>query len=99
VPEIDERGAQRVWAGDAIEAALKAVGITEEGLDARLLAVGWVWGCGCKDRKARFNRLHRWAEASVKLGTRKARAALAGLLGLTGAGAGAGDKGAEEGQS
>lgn len=69
-----------IWMGDAIEAALKKIGITEEGVDARLKAIGWIWGCGCKNRKERLNRLDQWASSTTNSGIDVARTALQSLF-------------------
>jgi hypothetical protein len=46
----------RKMLGDLIESALSKVGITHE------LVEKYVWDCGCKRRKERFNAVQRWAE-------------------------------------
>lgn len=50
----------RVLMGEIIERALRAIGITEERVKR------YVWECGCKDRKRRFNEIDLWARTTLK---------------------------------
>lgn len=62
--------------GDAVEALLSSVGITEERVTK------WIGRpCGCKGRQERLNKISRWAKMYTKKKTRRAKKALKKLLG------------------
>lgn len=50
----------RKMLGDVIESLLTAVGVTHERVEK------YIWDCGCRQRKERFNRVHAVAEQFAK---------------------------------
>jgi hypothetical protein len=64
LPEEEDREVKKEplskYLGDVIETTLSAIGITEEKMNRIAEWVG-VSGCGCKARKEKINKLHKWA--------------------------------------
>lgn len=61
--------------GDAVEAALSAVGVDAAEVEA------WLGRpCGCEERREKLNDLGRWAAAFARRGWAGARSALSAVL-------------------